>query len=72
MKREAIHLLMLNKANVNIQVLKKAANEILEKDEVFEEQLFSVSTQGRDNKNKVTFKIKDEEIGMFDPFFYIN
>ena len=46
--------------------------EIYPKDEEFEKQLFEVSTQGRDIKNQVTFKLKDEFYPWFDPFQYIS
>ena len=72
MKKEAVHLLMLNKLNANIQVLKESQSiEILAKDQVFEDALFEVSTQARDIKNQVTFKLKDELYGWFDPFQYL-
>jgi len=51
MKKEAVHLLMLNKVNANIQVLKESSIELLAKDSTFEEALFEVSTQARDIKN---------------------
>ena len=43
-KKEAVHLLLLNKVNVSIQSLKQDMIEIFPKDEVFEEMLFEVST----------------------------
>ena len=46
--------------------------EVFPKDEVFEKQLFEVSTQSRDIKNQVTFKLKDEYYPWFDPFFYVS
>lgn len=71
-KKEAVHLLMLNRVNVSIQNLKKDMIEIFPKDEVFEDMLFEVSTQSRDIKNQVTFKLKDEYYCWFDPFLYIS
>jgi hypothetical protein len=72
MQREAVHLLMLQKVNVNIQALKEDMVEIFVKDEIFEKQLFEVSSQGRDIKNQVTFKLKDSYYDWFDPFMYIS
>ena len=43
-KKEAVHLLLLNKVNVSIQSLKQDMIEIFPKDEIFEEMLFEVST----------------------------
>ena len=71
-KKEAVHLLLLNKVNSSIQILKQSMIEIYPKDEEFEKQLFEVSTQGRDIKNQVTFKVKDEFYPWFDPFQYIS
>jgi hypothetical protein len=68
MKKEAVHLLLLNKVNVNIQTLKEKMVEIFAKDNVFEDALFEVTTQSRDMKNQVTFKLKEEYYGYFDPF----
>lgn len=45
--------------------------EIFTKDEIFEEMLFEVSSQSRDIKNQVTFKLKDEYYGWFDPYYYV-
>jgi hypothetical protein len=44
MKKEAVHLLLLNKVNVNIQSLKEKMVEIFAKDNVFEDALFEVTT----------------------------
>tara|TARA_B110000285_G_C14837253_1_gene473675 strand:- start:177 stop:326 length:150 start_codon:yes stop_codon:yes gene_type:complete len=44
MKKEAVHLLLLNKVNVNIQTLKEKMVEIFAKDNVFEDALFEVTT----------------------------
>lgn len=71
MKREAVQLLMLHKVNVGIQTLKQEMSEVLAKDSVFEQQLFEVTSQGRDLKNQVTFRLKEEFYPWFDPFFYI-
>jgi hypothetical protein len=71
MRREAVHLLMLSKLNANIQSLKERGNELAQ-DRVFEEMLFEVSAQSRDIKNQVTFKLKDEFHGWFDPFYYLS
>lgn len=46
--------------------------EIFPKDEEFEKQLFNVSTQSRDIKGQVTFRLKDEFHSWFDPFHYIS
>ena len=43
-KKEAVHLLLLNKVNSSIGVLKESMIEVLAKDEHFEEALFEVST----------------------------
>ena len=45
--------------------------EIFPKDDVFNEKLFEVSTQSRDMKNQVTFKLKDASYKVFDPFMYV-
>ena len=45
--------------------------ETLAKDEHFEEALFEVSEQSRDMKNQLTFKLKEEFYGWFDPYQYI-
>lgn len=45
--------------------------EIFAKDNVFEDALFEVTTQSRDMKNQVTFKLKEEYYGYFDPFQYV-
>jgi len=71
-RREAAHLLLLSKPNVSIKDLKENMTEIFPKDDIFEEELFSVSTQSRDKKNQVTFNLKEEFVGMFDPFFYVS
>lgn len=42
-KKEAVHLLLLNKVNTSIGVLKESMIEVLRKDEYFEEALFEVS-----------------------------
>jgi len=60
MKKEAIHLLLVNKEFVPIEVLKNQT--ALTTDEVFEKQLFLVSEQRRDGRGMITFKIKDEMI----------
>ena len=44
MKKEAVHLLMLNKNNVGIKTLKEDMLEIFQKDNIFEEMLFEVSS----------------------------
>jgi len=51
LKREAVHLLLLNKYNSNIEILRESTLEVFAKDEVFEEQLFEVSSQSRDMRN---------------------
>tara|TARA_B110000285_G_C14559260_1_gene352737 strand:- start:55 stop:312 length:258 start_codon:yes stop_codon:yes gene_type:complete len=43
LRKEVVHLLMLNKVNVNIQTLKDNMIEILEDDPMFEETLFEMS-----------------------------
>jgi hypothetical protein len=63
---------MLNKVNSSIQALKESMIEIFPKDEEFENQLFKVSTQSRDIKGQVTFRLKDEFHSWFDPFQYIS
>ena len=70
-KKEAVHLLLLNKVNTSIGVLKETMIETLAKDEHFEEALFEVSEQSRDMKNQLTFKLKEEYFGWFDPYQYI-
>ena len=50
-KKEAVHLLLLNKFNVGIEELRSNMLEVFKKDERFENMLFEVSTQGRDIKN---------------------
>lgn len=62
---------MLNKMNVGIQSLKQKMVEIFPKDDVFNEKLFEVSTQSRDMKNQVTFKLKEASYKVFDPFMYV-
>jgi hypothetical protein len=71
MKKEAVHLLLLNKVGVNIQTLKEKMVEIFAKDNLFEDALFEVTTQSRDIKNQVTFKLKEEYYGYFDPYHYV-
>jgi hypothetical protein len=51
LQKEAVHLLLLNKVNTSIGVLKESMTETLRKDEFFEEALFSVSEQSRDIRN---------------------
>lgn len=46
--------------------------EVVAKDDLFEEALFEVSTQSRDLKNQIKFKLKDEFYPWFDPFQYIS
>lgn len=70
MKKEAVHVLMLNKINSNIQTIKEGSGD-LTSDKGFEDALFEISTTSRDIKNQVTFKLKDEFYGWFDPFNYI-
>ena len=45
LQKEAIHLLMLNKVNVNIQTLKENMMNILEDDPIYEDKLFEVTDQ---------------------------
>lgn len=71
LKREAVHLLILNKVNTGIRQLKEQMSEIFEKDETFEEMLFEISDQSRDIKNQVTFRLKDNLYPMFDPYLYV-
>ena len=70
-KKEAVHLLLLNKFNVGIEKLRESMLEIFKKDENFEKALFDISTQSRDIKNQVTFKLKDEYYAWLDPYQYI-
>ena len=44
MKKEAVHVLMLNKVNANIKTLKEKMMAAISKDENFEKALFEVST----------------------------
>ena len=67
-----MHLLLLNKQNVGIEALKQATGPILSADEAFENQLFEVSTQSRDIKNQMTFKLKDKYYPWLNPFHFIN
>jgi hypothetical protein len=43
-KKEAVHLLLLNKVNSNIGAIKENTIETLAKDEHFEQALFEVSS----------------------------
>ena len=43
LRKEAVHLLMLNKVNVNIQTLKEKIIDILEDDQMFEDTLFEMT-----------------------------
>jgi len=45
--------------------------ELFKGDEIFENMLFEVSNQGRDMRNQVTFKLKDEYYPWLDPYQYI-
>lgn len=69
-KKEAVHLLMLNKVNTSIADLKQCMAGALVKDETFQDVLFEVSDQGRDINNQVTFKLKEQFFPWFDPFQY--
>ena len=71
LRKEAVHLLLLSKVNTGIQVLKGSMVEVFAKDEVYEEQLFEVSTQSRDMRNQVTFTLKDQYYPWLDPYHYI-
>ena len=71
MEREAVNQLLLNKDNVNIQLLRAGMTKIIEKDQDFEIQLFNVSNQGRDAKNYVTFDLKQEYNSWFDPYSFL-
>ena len=69
-KREAAHLLLLNKVNTGIREIKETMSEMFRTDETFERMLFEVSDQQRDVKNQVTFRLKEENYKIFDPYLY--
>ena len=68
LKKEAVHLLLLNKFNVGIDKLRESMLELFKGDEVFESMLFDASDQGRDMRNQVTFKLKDDFYPWLDPY----
>lgn len=42
------------------------------KDPIFEEELFGISTQGRDIRGQTTFKLKEEYLSWFDATIFYN
>lgn len=75
MKKEAVHQLVLNKVNSSIQTVKqgmKSSLGHLVEDKTFEAMLMEVSQQSRDISNQMTFRLKDQYYGHFDPFHYLS
>jgi len=57
---------------VPIQELKGTFEGRMKKDRDLEDALFRVSTQSRDQKNQMTFKVKEQCQQWFDPFSYMS
>ena len=60
---------MANKPGAPIEALRSSMPDYLVKDENFQEKLFEISDQSRDKSNQITFKLKDQFIPWFEPFF---
>ena len=67
--------MVLNKVNSSIQTVKqgmKQSNGHLIEDKTFEAMLMEVSHQSRDISNQMTFRLKEQYYGHFDPFHYLS
>lgn len=69
--REAVHLLLLNKPRATIDEVKGQMAESLVKDGALQDQLFAVSDQARGRQHMVTFKLKEQYMNWFDPFYFL-
>ena len=64
-------MLLLNKPNASIDDIKQQMADSLVKDGALQDQLFAVSDQGRGKMQMVTFKLKEQFLGWFDPFYFL-
>ena len=58
--------------STTIDKIKKQANQIYQHNsEAFMTALLSLTTSAADNQGKITFRLKEEFLSIFDPYYYV-
>lgn len=71
MRREIVHILIKLKGGADMQKIKEQAEEIYNNEESFDQRVVEVSTTQRDHHGKVNFRLKEEYLKWFDPYFFL-
>ena len=71
MKRDIIHNIIQSGGRTEIKKLKKITQQVYVDSEKFEEALIEVTEQIKEANKSVVFKLKEEYLKWFDPYFYL-
>ena len=59
-------------ASTTIEKIKKHTSKIFVNHKSFMPSLLSLTTSSADNQGKIAFRLKDEYLPMYDPYYYIS
>lgn len=59
-------------ASTTIEKIKKNSQKMFVNHKSFMPSLLSLTTSSADNQGKIVFRLKEEYLPMFDPYYYIS
>lgn len=67
-----MHILIKGRGSGDMKYLKEESETIYSENEMFEDTVLEVADCSKDSTGKISFKIKEDYLQWFDPYFYLN